>query len=93
MTYNSSIPSADLEVPTEEAACKTAQAQSLTERLQITRLPVCPMLRSAGTKWYAVDGYCVIEGSPGRLMIPTLDTFHGYCTTARFCHCPWYRAS
>jgi hypothetical protein len=70
-----------------------ARAQGLAERLQITRLPVCPMLKSADTNWYAVDGYCVIEGFPGRLMIPTIDTFQGYCTTTRFCHCPRYRAS
>jgi len=76
-----------------ESAPETARARGLAERLQFTRLPVCPKLRPADMTWYAVDGYCVVEGSPGRLMIPTLDTFHGYCTTTRFGHCPWFRAS
>jgi len=78
---------------TGDAVRETARAHGLAERLQITRLPACPKLRPADTKWYVVDGYCVVEGVPGRLMIPTLDTFEGYCTTARFCHCRWYRAS
>ena len=70
-----------------------ARAQSLAARLQMTRLPVCPKLRPTAMKWYAVDGYCVVDGFPERLMIPALDTFRSYCTTAQFCRCPWYRIS
>lgn len=62
----------------------------LAERLGMDRLPVCPRMRLAGTSWYAVDGFCVQEASPGWLMVPSIDLFRSYCTTARFSQCPWF---
>ena len=66
------------------------QVHGLVEQLQVIHLPVCPRMRPAGTRWYAVDGCCVLGGSPGRLMIPTVEIFQRYCTTARFRGCPWF---
>jgi hypothetical protein len=58
--------------------------------LHTIRLPVCPRMQPTETRWYAVDGYCVLDGSPGCLMIPSMDLFQRYCTTPCFPECPWF---
>jgi hypothetical protein len=71
----------------------TAQSLGgLIDRLREARLPVCPRVRSAQTKWpNAVDGYCVLGFEPG-YMIPSLVEYRSYCTTSLFSQCPWFRA-
>ena len=64
--------------------------RGLVGQLHAIRLPVCPRMRPTETRWYAVDGYCVLDGSPGWLMVPSVDLFRSYCTTPRFPECPWF---
>lgn len=64
--------------------------RGLVEQFQVIRLPVCPRMRSAGTRRYSVEGYCGLDASPIWLMIPSLDIFRNYCTTSRYPMCPWF---
>ena len=68
---------------------EAGHVHGLVEQLQVIHLPMCPRMRPARTRWFAVEGCCIFGGSPGRLMIPTVEIFQRYCTTARFRECPW----
>jgi len=64
----------------------------MVELLGQVRLPVCPRLRAAHVKpFYPVDGYCVLDQSPGWFMIPSVEEFRTYCTSAQFDQCPWFK--
>lgn len=66
-------------------------ARQMAQRLQQVRPPVCPQMRKASAEWlYPVEGYCVLERSPGWLMIPSIEEYRSYCTTPRFHECPWF---
>jgi hypothetical protein len=66
------------------------EVSGLIDRLKEARLPVCPRIRTAHGKWLSpVDGYCVLGCQPG-CMIPSPEEFRSYCTTARYCECPWF---
>lgn len=65
----------------------------IDERLKQAQLPVCPQMQFARATWlYPVEGYCVQDGPSGYL-IPDLGEIRAYCTTGRYCECPWYSAS
>lgn len=68
----------------------TVETGGLAERLRQVHLPLCPQIRSANTVWRAVEGYCVFDRGPGRLMIPSVEEFRNYCTTLKFHQCPWF---
>lgn len=75
---------------TRESMQEKETGRGLVGQLHTIRLPVCPRMRPTETRWYAVDGYCVLDGSPGCLMIPSIELFQRYCTTPRFPECPWF---
>ena len=55
------------------------------------QIPVCPWMRLARKETgYAIDGYCVLDQSPGWFMIPSIEEFDTYCTGAQFHRCPWF---
>jgi hypothetical protein len=76
--------------PTRETMRENGIGHGLVEQLHAIRLPVCPRMRPAETNWYAVDGYCVLDESPGWLMVPSIDIFRSNCTTPHFQECPWF---
>ena len=59
--------------------------------LQTVSARVCPMFRSvrAGSL-YPVQGYCLLDRSPGGFMIPSIAEFREFCTTSGFAACPWF---
>jgi len=61
----------------------------LAKQFQVIRQTGCSRMRLAETKYNTVDGYCVLDGSAGWLMVPSIDLFEGYCTTLRFSEGPW----
>jgi hypothetical protein len=53
--------------------------------------PRCPALKPVRADWLSpVAGYCAANHHLGRLMIPSIDEYATYCTTDRFCACPWF---
>ena len=65
--------------------------RGLASRPEPKRRPQCPQLRLTSTEWlYPVEGYCILERSAGRLMIPSIEEYRNYCTTARFHECCWF---
>ncbi len=65
--------------------------EGLVERLRGAGLPVCPRMRTAAHDWFQrPGGYCVLDASAGRCMLPSAEEFETYCTSSRFASCPWF---
>ncbi len=65
--------------------------EGLVNRLRRFGLPVCPRMRPAPHDWSCHPaGYCVLDGSAGRCMLPSTEEIQTYCTTPRYHSCPWF---
>ena len=74
--------------PTEKtqrsARCCGASAPHLRENQQNP----CPEFHGITPALFGIDGYCILRGVAGQLMIPSLDEHRRYCTTTHFPFCP-----
>ncbi len=67
------------------------QAREVAEWHRQYRRPLCPQFRQAAMEGsYPVRGYCVLAEAAGWFMIPSIEEYQGYCTTARFGGCCWF---
>ena len=67
-------------------------ARTLAKRLREDCRPLCPQFRSCHLeRLYPVEGYCILDRSPGRFMIPSIEEYREYCTRPRFADCCWFR--
>jgi hypothetical protein len=63
----------------------------LGEGLPAASESACPHLRSVlGGQLYPVQCYCVLGGSPGGFMIPSIEEFREFCSGSRYAVCPWF---
>jgi hypothetical protein len=66
--------------------------RGLADQLRTARRPVCPQFRPVSAKWiYPVEGYCVLAGASGQLMIPSIEEYREFCTAGRSAACPWFQ--
>ncbi len=56
--------------------------------------PLCPQFRKCGHEGlHQVQGYCVLAGKPGWLMLPSIEEYRENCTTRHFGECRWFRGA
>jgi len=66
--------------------------RKLAERLRENQEPLCPQFRLCQLeRLYPVRGYCVLVGSPGWFMVPSIEGYREHCLTPRFGECCWFR--
>ena len=53
---------------------------------------LCPQFRACDLERpYPVRGHCILAQSPGWFMIPSIEEYARYCTSAEFSRCCWFR--
>jgi hypothetical protein len=68
------------------------RAREMAERLRPDPRPRCPQLRACrAERLYPVQGYCVLEESPGWFMTPSIEEYREHRTTPRWGNCCWVR--
>lgn len=61
-------------------------------RFQEEERPLCPQFRLCDMEGpYPVRGHCVLSHRPGWFMIPGIQEYSTYCTSAGFAECCWFR--
>ena len=78
-------------------------AQKQSDGLQVDAWPeppreksraLCPQFRACDLEGlYPVRGHCVLSRSPGWFMIPSIEEYASYCTSAEFSRCCWFRGT
>jgi hypothetical protein len=67
-------------------------AAAVAVSLQTDPRSCCPQLRPCHAEGrYPVEGYCILEESPGWFMIPSIEEYRESCTTPRWCDCCWLK--
>jgi len=66
--------------------------RELAVSLRADPRPRCPQLRACrAERLHPVQGYGVLAESPGWFMIPSIEEYREYGTTARWGDCCWFR--
>ncbi len=69
-------------------------ARELAKSLREEPRPLCPQFLECGHEGlYPVQGYCVLAGKPGWLMLPSIEEYRENCTTRQFGECRWFRGA
>ncbi len=63
----------------------------LATRFREDGRPLCPQFRPCDMEGlYPVQGHCVLSRRPGWFMIPGIEEYSRYCTSAGFAQCCWF---